>query len=135
MEIAGAERSSPRLGRGAMGETRARREGRRDLLPCARWSLGEGDAMAATEEGRAGVGARRLEDGDSQRARRQAEGRRMAWRRREREVAAIYGGEAPEHGCHVSPLQQFIEHVVSATVATLGGHFWRFLLGFGHGSL
>jgi hypothetical protein len=34
-----------------------------------------------------------------------------------------------------SPLQQFIEHVVSATVATLGGHFWRFLLGFGHGSL
>jgi hypothetical protein len=31
-------------------------------------------------------GARRLEDGDSRRARRQAEGRRMAWRRREREV-------------------------------------------------
>ena len=118
-----------------MGETRARREGRRDLLPCACWSLGEEDAMAATEEGRAGVGARRLEDGDSQRARRQAEGRRMAWRRREREVAAIYGGEAPEHGCHFSPLQQFIEHVVSATVTTLGGHFWRFLLGFGHGSL
>jgi hypothetical protein len=48
---------------------------------------------------------------------------------------AIYGGEAPEHGCHMSPLQQFIEHVVSATVATLGGHFWHFLLGFGHGSL
>ena len=33
------------------------------------------------------------------------------------------------------PLQQSIEHVVDATVATLGGHFWRFLLGFGHGSL
>jgi hypothetical protein len=49
--------------------------------------------------------------------------------------AAIYGGEAPEHGCHVSPLEQFVEHVVSATVATLGGHFWRFQIGFGHGSL
>jgi hypothetical protein len=49
-------------------------------------------------------------------------GKRMAWERR-RWWAAIYGGEAPEHGCHVSPLQQFIEHVVSATVATLGGHF------------
>jgi hypothetical protein len=37
-----------------------------------------------------GGGARWLEDGDSRRARRQAEGRRMAWRRREREV-----------GCHL----------------------------------
>jgi hypothetical protein len=61
-------------------------------------------------------------------------GKRMAWERR-RWWAAIYGGEAPEHGCHVFPLQQFIEHVVSATVATLGGHFWRFLFGFRHGSL
>jgi hypothetical protein len=49
--------------------------------------------------------------------------------------AAIYGGEAPEHGGHVSPLQQFAEHVASAIVATLGGHFWRLLLGFGHRSL
>jgi hypothetical protein len=49
--------------------------------------------------------------------------------------AAIYGREAPEHDCHVSPMQQFIEHVVSATLATLGGHFWHFLLGLGHGSL
>jgi hypothetical protein len=44
-------------------------------------------------------------------------------------------GEAPEHGGHVSPLQQFVENVASATVATLVGHFWRVLLGFGHGSL
>jgi hypothetical protein len=131
MEIAGAERSSPRLGRGAMGETRARREGRRDLLPCARWSLGEGDAMAAIEEGRAGLGGLggwRMETAG-------ARGGRMRvgeWRGGEGRgrLAAIYGGEALEHGDHVSPLQQFVEHMASAIVATLGGHFWCLLLGF-----
>ena len=55
---------------------------------------------------------------------------REEWRGGEgrKQTAAIYGGEAPEHGCHVSLLQQFIEHVVSATVATLGGHFGVFCL-------
>jgi hypothetical protein len=57
------------------------------------------------------------------------------WGKKGERWAAIYGGEAPEHGGHVSPLQQFVEHVASATIATLGGHFWRLLLGFGHGSL
>jgi hypothetical protein len=66
--------------------------------------------------------------GVAERARRGAEGRRMAWRRGRGRWATIYGGEATEHGCHVSPLQQFVEHVVSATVATLGGIFWRLLL-------
>jgi hypothetical protein len=49
--------------------------------------------------------------------------------------SCINGERAPEHGCHVSLLQQFVEHVASAKVATLGGHFWHLLLGFGHGSL
>jgi hypothetical protein len=44
-----AERSSPMPGDRRHGETRACREGHHDLLPCARWSLGKGDAMAATE--------------------------------------------------------------------------------------
>jgi hypothetical protein len=52
MEIAGAERSSPRLGSGAMGETELAGRGA-VMLPCVRWSLGEGDAMATTEEGQA----------------------------------------------------------------------------------
>jgi hypothetical protein len=92
--------------------------------------------MAATEEGRAGVGGLggwRMETAGARGGRlrvgewRGGEGRGR-W-------AAIYGGEAPENGSHVSPLQQFVEHVASATVAILGGHFWRLLLGFGHGSL
>ena len=67
---------------------------------------------------------------------REGEDRRSGvWGKKGERWAAIYGGEAPEHGCHVSALEQFIEHVVSATVATLGGHFWRFLFGFRHGSL
>jgi hypothetical protein len=44
-----AERSSPMPGDRRHGETRACKEGHHDLLPCARWSLGKGDAMAATE--------------------------------------------------------------------------------------
>jgi hypothetical protein len=44
-----AERSSPMPEDRRHGETRACREGHHDLLPCARWSLGKGDAMAATE--------------------------------------------------------------------------------------
>jgi hypothetical protein len=44
-----AERSSPMPGDRRHGETRACREGHHDLLPYARWSLGKGDAMAATE--------------------------------------------------------------------------------------
>ena len=62
---------------------------------------------------------------------------REEWRGGEgrKQTAAIYGGEAPEHGCHVSPLQQFVEHVVDATVATLGGTFWHFLFGLGSWSL
>lgn len=44
-----AERSSPMPGDRRHGETRACREGHHVLLPCARWSLGKGDAMAATE--------------------------------------------------------------------------------------
>jgi hypothetical protein len=92
--------------------------------------------MAATEEGRAGVGGGlggwRMETAGARGGRlrvgewRGGEGRGR-W-------AAIYGGEAPENGGHVSPLQQFVEHVTSATVATLGGHFWCLLLGFGNGS-
>jgi hypothetical protein len=42
--------------------------------------------------------------------------------------AATYGGEAPEHGGHVSPLQRFIEHVVNATVETLGDRLCLFCL-------
>jgi hypothetical protein len=49
--------------------------------------------------------------------------------------ATIYGGEAPEHSGHISPLQQSVQHVASGTVVTLGGHFWRLMFGFGHGSL
>ncbi|PWZ09204.1 hypothetical protein Zm00014a_040021 [Zea mays] len=49
MENHRAERSSPTPGERRHGETRACREGHHDLLPCARWSLGKGDAMAATE--------------------------------------------------------------------------------------
>jgi hypothetical protein len=67
---------------------------------------------------------------------REGEERRIGvWGKKGERWAAIYGGEAPEHDDHVSPLQQFVEHVASATVATLGGHFWCLLLGFGHGSL
>jgi hypothetical protein len=59
----------------------------------------------------------------------------VAWGRREKADCCHYGGEAPEHGCHVSPLQQFVEHVVDATIATLGGTFWHFLFGLGSWSL
>jgi hypothetical protein len=55
---------------------------------------------------------------------REGEGRRSGvWGMKGERWAAIYGGEALEHGGHISPLQQFVEHVASATVATLGGHF------------
>jgi hypothetical protein len=62
---------------------------------------------------------------------------REEWRggEKRKQTAAIYGGEALEHDCHVSPLQQFVEHVVDAIVATLGGTFWHFLFGLGSWSL
>jgi hypothetical protein len=92
--------------------------------PCAPWTgtwprsaHGGGTRLLLREEGAGGAAPWLAE---------RARGLRVGkWRGGEGRGrwAAIYGGEALEHGCHVSPLQQFIEHVVSATVVTLGGHF------------
>jgi hypothetical protein len=118
-----------------LGPTRHRPRGL--LQPHVNSSPGSSRATAVVGEERGELGiAPWGESSMLLRLTREGEERRSGvWGKKGERWAAIYGGEAPEHGGHVSPLQQFVEHVASATVAILSGHFWRLLLGFGHGSL